>query len=444
MTARPDSIARLVRKRASATADSERLPGSFLAGPDPASIRREVGVLTRCEVPGIVRLVGFGERPVPWLETSDAGDDTMATPPPRAADRLAALAALARALAGLHRRGWVHLSLEPDHVIWRGAAAHGSGASGFGGDIEVTLCSLGAAVCPAGPAERAADREALAAIMALTMLAPGGEVFAPRIRTAISAVANDLRAGDVDDLDAVAAGLDSLVSAARRDGAATSGGARTYRRGRDDRIEQVRFGWLARSFPRAPVARVALFAALGLALLGGTVAFAGHASQHGRSAGSAAPRCARPTIGPPRVDPDGSGCGRPVGYRSSVLTVGTDRWKLGDGIVDGRWVDLDRDGWSELAALRQDGEVFIVRRFPSDPSDPVQVRSVATAPGARRLDSSGGVGLDGLRALRSDGTPIPLVPISTGPDSGASSGPVSTAHPYARDGSVSPRMEDTP
>ncbi|MBP9067207.1 MAG: hypothetical protein KBF84_14115, partial [Candidatus Microthrix sp.] len=113
---------------------------------------------------------------------------------------------------------------------------------------------------------------------------------------------------------------------------------------------------------------------------------------------------------------------------SSVLTVGTARWSLGDDIADGRLVDLDGDGWSELAALRNDGEVFLVRHFPVNASDAVRVRSVATAPGATRLfATSSGVGLDGLRASDADGAPTPLLPSATGPGAGSESDPGSPA-----------------
>ena len=150
------SVTRLVRKRASAAETLHDPTGSGSLTPDTLAVRREIDVLSRCDAAGIVQLVGFGEHPVTWLETIDAGAHTLASPPLAVADRLAALAALARVLAGLHRRGWVHLSLEPEHVIWRRGVATGRGASHSGGDIDVTLCSLGSAVCPAGPAERAA------------------------------------------------------------------------------------------------------------------------------------------------------------------------------------------------------------------------------------------------------------------------------------------------
>ena len=79
---------------------------------------------------------------------------------------------------------------------------------------------------------------------------------------------------------------------------------------------------------------------------------------------------------------------------------------------------------SELAALRNDGEVFLVRHFPVNASDAVRVRSVATAPGATRLfATSSGVGLDGLRASDADGAPTPLLPSATGPGAGSESDP---------------------
>ncbi|MBK7021955.1 MAG: hypothetical protein IPH38_20875 [Candidatus Microthrix sp.] len=61
------------------------------------------------------------------------------------------------------------------------------------------------------------------------------------------------------------------------------------------------------------------------------------------------------------MDPTGSGCGVAVGYRAGVLTVGQDRWSLGNDVVDGVLIDIDHDGWTELVALRRTGEVFLVR-----------------------------------------------------------------------------------
>lgn len=423
------SVTRLVRKRASAAETLHDPTGSGSLTPDTLAVRREIDVLSRCDAAGIVQLVGFGEHPVTWLETIDAGAHTLASPPLAVADRLAALAALARVLAGLHRRGWVHLSLEPEHAIWRRRATTGPSTSRSGGDIDVTLCSLGSAVCPAGPAERAADREALATIMASTLLTPGGATFALELRSALAAVAVDLRSGDLDDLDALATGLDDLVEAAQR---STDVGASEHRTPGSDSSVRRRLGELTRRLsPRSPV-RLGLAAALGLTVLGGAgilVARAGPGTPPGRSTGSAASaRCSQPAVPPPRVDPDGSGCGRSAGYHSSVLTVGTARWSLGDDIADGRLVDLDGDGWSELAALRNDGEVFLVRHFPVNASDAVRVRSVATAPGATRLfATSSGVGLDGLRASDADGAPTPLLPSATGPGAGSESDPGSPA-----------------
>lgn len=424
----PGAVTRLVCKRASGNPGAGRPTDPAPAGPDPADIRREVEVLSRCEVPGIVRLVGFGEHPAPWLETRDAGTRTMASPPWSAADRLAALAALTRVLANLHRLGWVHLSLALDHVIWRAPAEGTGGPDRSGADLEVTLCSLGSAVCPAGPAERAADREALAAIMASTIIAPGTEAFRPDLRSALAALVVDLRSGDLDDLDAVVAGLDDLVDAARRSTHPERAEDRSPQPDRRERNGPRRLGSPVRRLPSRPVARVGLVAALVVLLLGGLTAIAAATGSADRHAPPRAVRCARPAVPPPRVDPDGSGCGKAARYRSSVLTVGVERWRLGADIIDGRLVDLDDDGWSELAALRDDGEVFLVRRFPVDAGERVQVRSVATAPGARRLvERSPGIGLDGLRALDADGTPRPLLPVSNRPGF--------TASPRARDGS---------
>ncbi|MBK9298838.1 MAG: hypothetical protein IPN02_18815 [Candidatus Microthrix sp.] len=133
--------------------------------------------------------------------------------------------------------------------------------------------------------------------------------------------------------------------------------------------------------------RLGLAAALGLTVLGG----APGSSSPGRARDPAwsldrisrrLPDARNRRLPPPApVDPTAAECRRSAGYHSSVLTVGTARWSLGDDACDGRLVGPDGDGWSQQNALRNDGGVFLVRHFPVNASDAVRVRSVATAPG---------------------------------------------------------------
>ena len=135
--------------------------------------------------------------------------------------------------------------------------------------------------------------------------------------------------------------------------------------------------------------------------------------------GRASTPCSTPIVPPPRVDPTGLGCGVPAGYRSGVLTLGANSWSLGDDVVDGRLVDTDADGWSELVALRDTGEVFLVRRFPTEASQPVRVRSVASVPGADRVTVTNGISGPAAVGLRlPDGSVVPLneaISVSTAP-----------------------------
>ena len=120
-------------------------------------------------------------------------------------------------------------------------------------------------------------------------------------------------------------------------------------------------------------------------------------------------RCIRPAVPPPRVDPTGSGCGVSVDYRAGVLTVGHDRWSLGNDVVDGVLIDTDHDGWTELVALRRTGEVFLVRRFPSSTEHRMRFRPIATVPSAQSLTRRpGGSGLGGLATVDSHGDATPL------------------------------------
>ncbi|MCB1029458.1 MAG: hypothetical protein KDB24_17025, partial [Microthrixaceae bacterium] len=144
---RPDPVTsgttvRLVRKCAVDEGTDE--PG-VRSGPTAEGVRREIGTLARCTSTGVAVLVAHGERPVPWLETEDAGVHTLESPPDSPGRRIGVLAALTHVLAGLHRDGWAHLGLEPGHVIWRDRAPGGRPPPGESAPPEVTLCSLGSA-----------------------------------------------------------------------------------------------------------------------------------------------------------------------------------------------------------------------------------------------------------------------------------------------------------
>ncbi|MBK6503215.1 MAG: hypothetical protein IPG03_12885 [Candidatus Microthrix sp.] len=100
--------------------------------------------------------------------------------------------------------------MEPAHVIWRRSAPDTS-RPGSNPDVAVTLCSLGSAVQPAGPAEQYADREALAEVMVAALVASAMHHAPPGLRSAIGALAAELRSGNLVDLASAASSLDHLA-----------------------------------------------------------------------------------------------------------------------------------------------------------------------------------------------------------------------------------------
>lgn len=405
------STTRLVCKRATGHTDDPAKSRS--EGPSAEAIRREITVLARCPAPGIVTLIAHGDRPAPWLETDDAGVETLESPPPMAATRVRALAALASVLSNLHNAGWAHLGLRPSHVVWR-VQQRSEGQNSSDGQVEVTLCSLGSAVHPAGPAELYSDRESLAEIIVAVMSHSYETRPDNRVSAAVAALASELRSGDLDDLAAAALALDDLAdAAARHDGTAAvrgdDGPNRVASGQRNDYRPPLLVGlsrlWAAAGrFAPAGRGRVGLVAALAVALGVGTLTLV-TGSEPSASSAQAQTRCDQPAVAAPRVDPTGDGCGVRVGYRSGVLSVGTTAWSLGDDVIAGALVDTDADGWSELVALRDTGEVFLVRRFPATASQPVRVRAIASAPDARQLSVvDNGVGLAGVELVAADGS----------------------------------------
>ncbi|MGB2857815.1 MAG: hypothetical protein WBB87_04155, partial [Candidatus Microthrix parvicella] len=64
-----DATVRLVHKRAAPVSDAAGAVEHPQASPTAEAIRREIDTLSRCECPGVVRLLAHGERPAPWFET---------------------------------------------------------------------------------------------------------------------------------------------------------------------------------------------------------------------------------------------------------------------------------------------------------------------------------------------------------------------------------------
>lgn len=405
---------RLVHKSAAPISDAAGAVEHPQASPAAEVIRREIDTLSRCECPGVVRLLAHGERPAPWFETEDAGAHTLASPPIDASQLTRALANLAGTLGSLHRSGWAHLNLEPAHVIWRRSAPDAS-RPGSNPDVAVTLCSLGSAVQPAGPAEQYADREALAEVMVAALVASAMHHAPPGLRSAIGALAAELRSGNLVDLASAASSLDHLADDAAVAGPFVQGPGEgpPPRQAGDRHPPSSQPAWVKRLTTRYSPARrhvrrgVGVAVGLTLVLLSGTVAL--KALGDPPPAVGSPERCIRPRVPPPRVDPTGSGCGVSVDYRAGVLTVGHDRWSLGNDVVDGVLIDTDHDGWTELVALRRTGEVFLVRRFPSSTEHRMRFRPIATVPSAQSLTRRpGGSGLGGLATVDSHGDATPL------------------------------------
>ncbi len=137
--------------------------------PHRAGLRREAEVIRRLAETDaadcVVAFVELAEGPDHTeLVTARHGTVTLAEAPLLGLrERVSALIATCGALATLHRAGWSHGALEPDHVVVAPAAT-----SAAGGVTKVRFCSLGAACedrTRHGSASRAGDLHALAGLV---------------------------------------------------------------------------------------------------------------------------------------------------------------------------------------------------------------------------------------------------------------------------------------
>ena len=157
------------------------------------SLRFEGEVLARIDHPGVVRLIAdASELNETSIATAAAGQADLATSGPETIDELARItSSLATTLAELHRMGWSHGSVLPEHVI-------------VGPVGRMTLCSLRRATRIEGARSPGATRDAAALADLIEALSRGlptttsaaGRDLTGRVAAVVTAL--EIRRGDLD------------------------------------------------------------------------------------------------------------------------------------------------------------------------------------------------------------------------------------------------------
>ncbi|MFI5044340.1 MAG: hypothetical protein ACHQDC_06070 [Acidimicrobiales bacterium] len=330
-----------------------------------AQLRREATILSMLSGSGTVQVEGVIESSDHTeLVLADAGRRTLADPGALSATVLRrVLLATCRAVSDLHRRGWSHGAISPDHVV----------ISGRG---RVALCSLGRSSRLADDPQAAArDLRDLVATVELSVARPT-DASGWRERRRWNRSRRRIRR-----ICAQAVPVD----------------ARTL----SDRLTTVIDG------PRRPMMR--WIGAAGAILAGGAltsiVAFAVRRDRPGpHEERSAQPLCVDITRA--RPDVDGDGCGEPVTIHGPLVDVDGVTYRVGrddDLVALGDW---DCDGTATPTVLRpSSGEVLRYSRWARGgetlPADPL-----AVIDGARNLTVAPGrtTGCDDLVVGLSDGS----------------------------------------
>jgi hypothetical protein len=187
------------------------------------SLRYEGEVLTRINHPGIVRFIAdASELNETSIATAAAGDADLATSGPETIEELARVASsLATTLAELHRMGWAHGSIIPEHVV-------------VGPLGRVTLCSLRKATRIEGARSPAATRDAEALADLIEALITGlptavsatGRDMTGRVAASVAALRSNgaVSLGDVTDRLAGPSAASNTTRAAAEPGGPVTGG----------------------------------------------------------------------------------------------------------------------------------------------------------------------------------------------------------------------------
>ena len=330
-----------------------------------ARLRREATVLRALSGSGTVQVEGIVESSDHTeLVLADAGRRTLADPGALSATVLRrVLLSTCRAVSDLHRRGWSHGGISPDHVV----------ISGRG---RVALCSLGRSARLADDPEAAArDLRDLVATVELSVARPT-DASGWRERRRWNRSRRQIRR-----ICAQPAPVDARMFS--------------------DRLATVFDG------PRPPMAR--WVGAAVAVLAGGVVASIIAFVVRRERAGPEVERSIQPScidITRARPDVDGDGCGEPVTIDGPLVNVDGVTYRVGrddDLVAVGDW---DCDGTATPTVVRpSSGEVLRYSRWARG-GETLHADPVAVIDGARNLTVAPGTttGCDDLVVGLSDGS----------------------------------------
>lgn len=376
-------------------------------GTDIDRVRSEGDRLRLASHPGVVQLVSSAPSAHGWeLRTVHAGRPVDVAGPLTVGEVAALAAGLATTLADLHAAGIVHGRVEPSHVL-------------VGSLGRPVLCGFGM-VERDGPAEPADDVAGVGSIVTSLLGADGDAEPIPERRwrrrprwsgwerRALLTLADQACAEPATRRPTarrLAAAITDTVPSAATAGAEPPGARRAPvpEAEPDDPLAALRASAVTPTDRPAPRARSVVAAAIGVAALALGV--------HRSTADSGAPRPERSpvaNVSPPDPDPldppttmspstvpascgpvagadlDGDGCREAVTIDGQIVSVGEERFQVGQPGDHVAVRDWDCDGQPTPALLRPStGEVFLFARWDRDSE--VVVQPIATVVGGTEL-----------------------------------------------------------
>jgi hypothetical protein len=389
---------------------------------DPARIAREAESLALARHPGVVELVGIEGDPLdPRLVTRRVEGPTLAGAGTLSrAEAAGVAAAVASTLTDLHRMGFVHGAIVPDHVIVDRGGRPVLCSFGYGGRAGEPSPAP-----PGDPLDPSIDVYGLGALLRF-LLADGCQSGSdPLFRLAEEATVPDAAkrptaaqfASAINDAvpdaclpgAAVARNVDAL-DALRRSHAVPS--LRRHEKSRNRRTVLVAVAGIL-------MVSVGAVAVHGLSVAGSGAAAPIRDPLLPSVASTTAPAPAAPTCpvvdGILAADTDGDGCLERLEYAGGVLESASARWSVGNGgdqVATGDWACR---GQTLVAVLHPaTGDVFLFDGLAGLDQDLV-TNPVLRVDGGFALRSAG-IGSDGCQQLlvdRRDGPPV-VVPARRG------------------------------